>query len=466
MSCKSIYFYALLVVISVWSCEDDDYEDIPVDENVEVHLSSEHLGVNASSANAFGFEIDGLSDIEVGKFAVGNSLFNQSWVASPASTTGRDGLGPTFNGRACTNCHFKDGRGKSHEGIKNSSGFLLRISSGGVDNYGFPTPVPGYGTQIQDQANNGIPYELKVNISYTYISGSYPDGTSFELRKPAYNLEQFQFGLFSPIEFSGRVGQQTIGMGLISALPPEEILKYEDVNDADGDGISGKANYVYNEITKSNTLGKYGWKANVPSLRLQVASALHGDMGLTTSIFRENNCPPGQEDCNTAATGGEPEVSDEQLDKMVFYQSTLAVPNRRNYDDPDVIKGKSIFNSLNCVACHKVDQMTSNDFEISQLRAVKIRPYSDFLLHDMGEGLADNRPEFLANGREWRTQPLWGLGLIPTVNKHSFLLHDGRARSLEEAILWHGGEADKSKSDFMSLPKSSRDQLIKFLKSL
>ena len=456
-----------IIITCLYSCSDDDYtatSKIEYEEGEEFLTSD--LGVNSTSNNAFGFEISGLSFVEQAEFATGNSLFNQTWVSSPASTTGRDGLGPTFNARACATCHFKDGRGKAFVNGEDSSGFLMRISMPGQDSNGDALPVLGYGTQLQDRANNGIPFEAKVNVTYEIIDGEYADGTSYQLQKPIYSFSQEAFGSLSGVLMSPRVAQQTIGLGLISALPDEEITKFEDETDSDNDGISGRANYVYNYEINERDLGKYGWKANAPTLKQQVAAALHGDMGLTTSLFSDSNCPSPQQDCADAINGGTPEVTDVQLDKMLFYQAHLAVPNRRNYKDENVLKGKALFSSLNCIGCHAINQKTGTEAASDYLKNITIKPYSDFLLHDMGDDLADNRPDYLATGNEWRTQPLWGIGLISTVNGHTNLMHDGRAANIEEAILWHGGEAENIREDFKNLLVDDRENLISFVNSL
>lgn len=462
------FIFLILTLSLLTSCSNEEnYEEIDTavyEEGEELLTGS--LGVNSNSSNAFGFELEGMSFEQQAKFATGNSLFNQTWVSSPASTTARDGLGPTFNARACATCHFKDGRGEPLQNGETSNGFLMRISLSGKDINGDAISVPNYGTQIQDRANNGISYEAQINVTYETIYGSYTDGETYELQKPIYSITDEQFGSLTGVNTSPRVAQQTIGLGLISALPDTEITKLEDVNDIDNDGISGRANRVFNYETNTTELGKYGWKANAPSLRQQIAGAFHGDMGLTTSIFSDENCPSPQQDCMDAANGGEPEVTDTQLEKMLFYQAHLAVPNRRNYKDDAVLKGKVLFNELNCIGCHAINQVTGTNGETSFLENVTIKPYSDFLLHDMGDDLADNRTDFLANGNEWRTQPLWGIGLISTVNDHTFLLHDGRARNVEEAILWHGGEASESKENFKKLSSEERQQVISFINSL
>jgi len=462
-----------LILLSLAFCfyncsSDDEYISIEAQlyEPGEEYLTG-NLGVNSTSNNAFGFSVSGLSIEQQSKFATGNSLFNQSWVSAPASTTARDGLGPTFNARACASCHFKDGRGQPLFNGESSKGFLMRISTSGTSVHGAPNPVAGYGDQIQDQANNGIPIEANITVTYQTIVGAYADGSSYELQKPIYSFSNENFGSLAGVMTSPRVGQQTIGLGFVSALAASEILQFEDEFDADNDGISGRANLVYDIETQSMVLGKYGWKANVSTLKQQVASAFRGDMGLTNALFPGTNCPSPQQDCFDAPNGGDLEVTNLQLNQVTFYQSSLAVPNRRHVKDASVLNGKVLFNDLKCINCHQIDLVTSNNFPTNPLlQGVTIKPYSDFLLHDMGEALADGRPDFLATGSEWRTQPLWGIGLIPNVNGHSFLMHDGRARNVEEAILWHGGEASASQEQFKNLNEVERQQVLDFVNSL
>lgn len=461
-----------LLLFSLYSCSDDPtpntdpYQALATYQEGEENLIDD-LSISSTSNNAFGKEIPGLSSLDKLRFASGNSLFNQSWVSAPASTSGLDGLGPTFNSRACASCHFKDGRGKPFEPSNiGSKGFLIRLSIPGKDPHGGPLPVPSYGDQLQNHSNLGIPKEANINVAFEYIDEKYPDGTPYQLRKPIYTFSDENFGSLSGVLFSPRIGQQIIGLGLVDALPDSEILKNVDEFDADNDGISGKANYVWDAINNTTALGKFGWKSNQPSLKQQTAGALFGDLGLTTSIFSGNPCPSPQKDCYDAPNGGSPEVTDKQMDRFMLYQSSLAVPKRRNYKAPEVLKGKVAFHKLKCVSCHATNFKTDTYAFNPLLSNKTIHPFSDFLLHDMGEGLADNRPDFLADGREWRTQPLWGIGLIKTVNKHTFLLHDGRARNIEEAILWHGGEAEKSKNEFKKLSKTEREHLIAYIESL
>ncbi|MFN0214549.1 MAG: di-heme oxidoredictase family protein, partial [Saprospiraceae bacterium] len=235
----------------------------------------------------------------------------------------------------------------------------------------------------------------------------------------------------------------------------------------DNDGISGKANRVWNYETQQVSLGRFGWKANQPSLSQQTAAAFNGDLGITSDLFPQDHLSPSQQlEYPNLPNGGNPEVTEDIFNKVVSYARTLSVPARRAYDDPTVLRGKFLFNQINCSGCHHSDFNTGPGGAIEALQFQKIWPYSDLLLHDMGPGLADGRPDFLASGNEWRTAPLWGIGLIPTVNEHSFLLHDGRARNIEEAILWHSGEAEKSQSDFKKLNTADREALLKFVGSL
>lgn len=264
---------------------------------------------------------------------------------------------------------------------------------------------------------------------------------------------------------SPRAAPAMIGLGLLEAIPEEDIVAAADEDDADGDGISGRPNRVWNKDTGKQALGRLGWKANQPDMHHQAAGAFLGDMGITSSLFSSPDCTEAESDCALAPNGGEPEIGDERLDRVVFYSRTLAVPARRDVDDPGVVSGKHLFEQAGCAACH-TQSFRTGEFEIAELANQKIHPYTDLLLHDMGPELSDDRPDFLAAGEEWRTPPLWGLGLVHVVNHHRYLLHDGRARGFAEAILWHGGEAEASREAFRALPREDREALISFLESL
>lgn len=461
---KYIQILAFLIVLA--SCQKDDGVYIPLEPDENEALSGGETTVFDISPNAFGFQAPNLDDDNGLLFFTGNSLFNQNWVTAPASTTARDGLGPLFNARSCSGCHFKDGRGRAPEfdGEK-SSGLLFRLSVPGTDDFGNNLPEPIYGGQFQDGVIQGIDVEGSIKVTYTPVNIMYADGTTITLQKPDYLFSDLNYGaMVSNVQVSPRVANQMIGLGLLDAVPESTLLSYADENDSNADGISGKPNYVYDIETGTIKLGRFGWKSNQPNLKQQVAGAFSGDMGITSSLFPDENCPSGV-DCETLANGGSPEISDENLEKVAIYSATLAVPARRDFDEQNILEGKQLFESINCTACH-ISVMQTGSYPIKALENQTIHPYTDLLLHDMGPELADNTPDFKATGNEWRTAPLWGIGLIKTVNNHTNLLHDGRARNIEEAILWHAGEASKAKEAFMQLSLEERTKLIDFIKSL
>ncbi|MBU2974550.1 c-type cytochrome [Zobellia sp. B3R18] len=454
-----------LLLLLAASCNTaDDYVPLVPEEG------EERSGGNATSfifsPDAFGFSVDGLSLDEQITFGVGNSLFNQNWVTAPASTTARDGLGPFFNARSCSGCHFKDGRGRPpvFEG-ELAHGLLLRLTLPGTGANGGTIPDPIYGGQFQDNSILGVDKEGVLKVTYETVGITYPDGSSVDLQKPIYEMVNLNYGAMnSAVQVSPRVANQMIGLGLLDAIPESVLLSYEDESDADGDGISGRANYVYDVESASLKLGRFGWKANQPTVKQQVAAAFSGDLGITSSLFPDENCNETL-NCDKIANGGSPEIPDDNLDNVVFYSATLSVPARRDFDNEEVLQGKELFNSIKCSGCHITTFQTGTS-NINALSNQTIRPYTDLLLHDMGDALSDNAPEFKATGNEWRTPPLWGIGLIKTVNDHTNLLHDGRARNIEEAILWHGGEAETIKNNFMDLDKDDRAKIIKFIETL
>ncbi|WP_422091823.1 di-heme oxidoredictase family protein [Tenacibaculum ovolyticum] len=467
---NNIFFISILFILISCSKDDNVYKPVEFEYELgEENLVSE-LSIEAFNADkAFGRGIPSLSNLQSSFFGIGDAMFNQSWVSAPATTTSRDGLGPIFNARACSACHLNDGRGEPIlETGASSKGLLIRLSTGNSITTG-PVGHGAYGGQLQDKSNLGIKIEADIQVVFSYIKGTYADGSTYELRKPNYTIINENYGSLVGVQTSPRIGQQLIGLGFIDALSEASILENADPNDANNDGISGKANYVWNVKKDKLTIGKFGWKSNQPTLNQQVAGAFNGDMGLTTSIFPNENCPEGV-DCSQLFNGNNPgenvEVPDKQFSRMALYMAAISVPKRRNYKEEAVLKGKKIFRDLKCASCH-VDNFTTGTNEIlSQINNIKISPFSDFLLHDMGDELADNRADFLANGNEWRTQPLWGLGLIEAVNGHTFLLHDGRARNIEEAILWHGGEAESAKESFKQKTKTEREELLQYLNSL
>ena len=421
----------------------------------------------ARNNQAFSLSARNLTNLERRTFEVGDSFFNQNWVTAPASTDARDGLGPTFNAQACSSCHTHDGRGQPPESPDDPTrGLLLRMSIPGTAAAGAPLPDPNYGGQLQDRAIRQILPEGRIILTYTPIPGTYADGQPYTLLSPQYSFADLAYGPLHPdLMFSPRVAPAVMGAGLLESIPESVILSQADPEDADDDGISGRPNWVWNIRQRNMALGRFGWKANQPTVEQQVAAAFLGDIGITSTLFPEENCPQLQTDCQSAPNGGAPELPAERLQKITFYNRTLAVPAMRNLDDPQVAQGAKLFLSAGCAACH-TPQYTTGDNAIPALARQTIYPYTDLLLHDMGAGLADNRPDFAATGREWRTPPLWGLGLIETVNGHTRLLHDGRARNIAEAILWHGGEAEKARDTFIGLSQQEREALLAFLNSL
>lgn len=464
---KKITIGCFLVLSVLGSACKNETDYIPLTAEEGEQYSGGSATVDNATEEAFGFAIRSLSTDEATAFGVGNSFFRQSWVSAPSSTTARDGLGPFFNAISCAACHFKDGRGRPplSDG-ELGKGLLMRISLPGTDAFGAAISDPIYGHQLQDNAIERQIVKGTYTITYQSVTETLADGAVVILQKPTYNIGNLGYGsLAAGHLISPRVANQVMGLGLLEAIDESTLLAFADENDANGDGISGRANYVHDVASNSTRMGRFGWKANQPDIKQQVAAAFVNDMGITSYIFPDEICPPGV-DCNAIPNGGSPEITNANFDKVVLYSQTLSVPIRRNYKEQNVLRGKQLFNDMNCVACHIPKMQTGNSHAITSLRNQTIRPYSDMLLHDMGEGLADNAPDFLATGREWRTQPLWGIGLINTVNKHTRLLHDGRARNVTEAILWHGGEAQASKDKFKQLTAKEREDLLAFINSL
>jgi CxxC motif-containing protein (DUF1111 family) len=433
--------------------------------------------------DAFSQSLPNLSFKQELDFKLGNALFRKTWVSAPSSTQASDGLGPLFNSRACQNCHLKDGRGHppAQDGSDADSMFL-RLSVPArtpaerkalAEKKLLLIPEPVYGTQLQGFAVPGLPSEGRMVIDYTEVPVSLAGGEVISLRKPRYRIEGLNYGPIDPqVVLSPRVTPQMIGLGLVEQIPASDILAHADSGDADEDGISGKPNTVRAESGEP-VLGRFGWKASVASVKAQTASAFSGDIGISTPAAPDpwGDCTPAQAACRAAPSGvqkrlGDTEAPDPVLALVTFYSQNLAVPARRDVDDPEVLSGKEAFYQAGCAACHVPKYVTRRDAPNPAHRFQLIWPYSDFLLHDMGEGLADGQTVGDANGNEWRTPPLWGIGLTETVSGHTNFLHDGRARNLLEAILWHGGEAQKARDAVAGMAKARREALIRFLESL
>ena len=453
--------------------------------------------VHATGRQAFSFPLANLDDAERTRFVIGNSFFKRNWVEAPASTTARDGLGPHFIARSCGACHDMDGRGEPPDWRKTlgpepskTVALLIRLSvSGTPDPHAGVKPEPTYGDQFNNAAVQGVKPEGHVEIRSTPVHGRFADGTRYTLHKPEYRLTQLGYGPMAPdVMISPRIAPQVIGLGLIEAIPESEILRNARQQAALPGPIKGMPNRVWDAFAQKEVIGRFGWKANTGSVAHQSAGAFNGDMGITSSVFWQEACTPAQKDCLAAPHGGgkrtgrdgllpagqasadQPEIDDETLGHVVFYTATLAPPARRKPDDPQVLRGQALFHQAQCATCHRPSYTTGEPpfphLSSRQISGQRIWPYTDLLLHDMGEDLADGRPDFLANGRQWKTPPLWGIGLFSDVNGHQRLLHDGRAQGVLEAVLWHGGEAQSSKEQVLKFSRQDRDALVAFVNSL
>ena len=467
-----------------------------------------------ADANAFSHPSGALGFEARADFFVGNGVFTRPWVAAPASTASSDGLGPLFNARSCQGCHVKDGRG--HPPGPGETGMVSMVSMVMVLAGPDGAPDPRLGRQLQDRAVPGLQAEGRVRVTWKPVPFAYPNGTAATLRRPAFATDA---PLAPGTALLPRMAPPMIGLGLLEAIPEADLAARADPGDRDGDGISGRL-----ARTAAGDVGRFGWKASSPTIAHQSATAFALDMGLSTRTFpapwgdctraqpacrdaphgdatrgggggsqydaTDRGHPTGRADAGHAApsrdraTGGTatagsaapphdaaapparaPEIDPDLLDLVTFYASHLAVPARRNMDDPSVLAGKALFHEARCIACHVPKHATGADAPEGQAGQL-IWPHTDLLLHDMGPGLADPAPLPGRDAAEWRTPPLWGIGLTRTVGGQAFYLHDGRARSLEEAVLWHGGEAAASRDAFAAAPAALRADLIAFLESL
>ncbi|WP_404397151.1 c-type cytochrome [Stutzerimonas chloritidismutans] len=462
-----------LLALALAACDNVETPTFSQPEPGEA-LSGGSTTVMKFDQNAYSMPSANLAPMRRLDFSVGNSFFRNPWVIAPASTTARDGLGPLLNTNACQNCHIKDGRGHPPAPDATSAvSMLVRLSIPAGPEHAEVVrergiaPEPSYGGQLQDMAIPGVAPEGKVRLRYSTEQVRFADGTEVELRRPEIELNDLAYGDMHPeTRMSLRVAPPMIGLGLLEAIPEEALLANADPDDRNGDGISGRPNRVFDQTSRQTVIGRFGWKAGQPSLNQQNADAFFNDMGLSTSLFSGNSCTDRQTECRAMPDGGEPEVSDDILAQVLFYTRNLGVPARRNVDDPQVLAGKTLFHRAGCQSCHVPQFTTAADAAEPELANQLIRPYTDLLLHDMGEGLADDRAEFEAKGREWRTPPLWGIGLTQAVSGHTQFLHDGRARNLLEAILWHGGEAEKARQIVLGYDQNERTALLSFLESL
>ncbi len=457
-------------------------DDFTKAESFETMQGGAGTSLRKPSRDSFSHSSTNITFEDEQNFKLGNALFRKLWVSSPSSTQASDGLGPLFNARACQTCHIKDGRGHPPEGDTVSTSMFLRLGktpSSERERLALETFVklkiadPVYGGQLQDLAVPGLKGEGQMHISYDEITKTFADGDTISLRKPSYKAVDLNYGPLDPNTIiAPRVTPQMIGLGLLEAIHESDIYANADPNDKDNDGISGKVAIASKQDGKA-TIGRFGWKASNPSIRQQTADAFAGDIGISSPAASSNygDCTKRQIECLAIPHGeqtrlGVGEAPEDVLALVAFYSQNLAVPQRRGVQDPDILDGKKLFYQLGCATCHRPKYVTSRNAINKAQQFQLIWPYTDMLLHDMGDGLADGLNVGIANGGEWRTPPLWGIGLTETVSDHTFFLHDGRARNLTEAIVWHGGEAEKAKNGFMQLKITERANLIKFLESL
>lgn len=415
--------------------------------------------------------IKGLSHSQLQKFKTGEKQFKAPWVVFPL-LGGEWGLGPTFLANSCVACHVQAGRGRTND-KSDAVVFqqLLRLSVPGQGPDGAPNPHPHYGDQLQVfGVNVGLKENMKPGEAELYVDWlaepvTLSDGEKVELRKPKIRIEKPNFGsIDETVMTSLRNTQVVFGMGYLEAVTEEDILALAKLQQSQG--LNGRPNYVRDDINKRVALGRFGWKANQPSVRQQIVAAFHGDMGVTSSLYIEENCPPVQKDCLAMPPGNRPELLDYAWDELTFWQVALDAPAPRDQESENVKRGEKLFVQARCAQCH-VPELRTGEYPLLPVLAKRtFRPYTDLLLHDMGPGLADGRPDFKAGPRDWRTAPLWGIGLSAQVNGSTHLLHDGRARSVLEAVLWHGGEAKASRDLFTGLSKAEREDLIAFVNSL
>ncbi|MAO93800.1 MAG: thiol oxidoreductase [Rhodospirillaceae bacterium] len=434
--------------------------------------------------NAFSHFSENLDFAGQEQFNLGNGLFRKIWVSSPSSTNASDGLGPIYNARSCQRCHLKDGRGHPPDiSDTDASTMFLRLSVPArteaerqalASKKMLRIPEPTYGGQFQDFAVPGLDAEGQMVVTYEERPVTLNGGQVVSLRAPTYSVKDLAYGPMDPdVMLSPRVAPPMIGLGLLEAIAPADILSQADPDDLNGDGISGRPSMVWDPVADGIALGRFGWKASKASLKAQAADAFAGDIGISTPMVPNHwgDCTEAQRACRQMATGvqvnlGDTEAPDPILDLVEHYSRNLAVPARRDVADPTVLRGKKVFYESGCVACHTPKYVTSRNADQPEHRFQLIWPYTDLLLHDMGEGLSDHRPVGDAQGQEWRTPPLWGIGLTEVVSGHTFFLHDGRARNLLEAILWHGGEAQAARDKVVELSLEDRNALIQFLESL
>lgn len=467
---------ALVVALAVMSCDDEglDVLDIKVPEGYALSAGTSTIFMNSSKA--YDSEAEWVTGALASRFTRGDRLYDDMRTSS---NDYGGGLGPVYAGYSCGSCHGNAGRTKP-----------ALWSDGGSGPYGFSAMLvyvtrkngaffKDYGRVIHDQAIYGVSAEGKLKVEWRYESGSFPDGETYELACPSYTITDWYADEIDPDDLfcTVRIPLRHVGMGQIMSLDPVEIEALASRSNYPEYGISGRCNYVTERGVLS--LGVSGNKAQHADLTVELGFS--SDMGVTNSRYPEEICE-GQIQINQGSMMGllydKLDVSTEDMENVDLYMQSLGVPARRNVNDPEVKRGERMFYEAKCHLCHVTTLHTRprgsvllNGTQLPWLGNQTIHPYSDFLLHDMGSeimgvGLNDNYVSGLARGNEWRTTPLWGIGLQEKVNGHTCFLHDGRARNFVEAIMWHGGEGEASRNLFKAMTKKRRDALVKFLESL
>jgi len=438
-----------------------------------------------ASETAYSQPVPQLDARQAEAFALGRQMFTTRWAFFWFENAAF-GRGPISNAQACTTCHTNNGRGlvtgtprlasngaageaRDHHitvPFEPAPNLVVRVSVKGEGPHGGPRPHPHYGDQLQIFGVKGVvPAEGEFSVQWLEQVFALPDGEQVRLRMPVLTITNLGYGSLGEDALTAlRLAPPLIGLGLLEAVPEETILAL--AARAAVAGIRGRANRVWDESQGKMVLGRFGLKANHGSLREQVAAAFINDIGLSNPVYPEQNCTPVQQTCQEQMAAGKPEITALRLAGTELYVRALQVPARRNTEDPEALRGEEMFAKAHCAVCHVPQLETGASPQLPQLAGQTIHPYTDLLLHDMGEGLSDGRPDFQATGREWRTPPLWGIGLSKTVNGASAFLHDGRARNFTEAILWHGGEAEASREAFRQLSRQDRAALLTFLQSL
>lgn len=410
-------------------------------------------------------------------FLQGRSHFKRRWIA-PITFNGEWGLGPTFIQTRCSECHINNGRGgPPASSTEQLATMLVRLSLPGTDAHGGPKLDPNYGDQFQNNALQAqevdlryarelVPAEAELYLDWEEKLVTLADGEQVALRKPKLRIEKLAFGpLGEGAMLSLRNTQPVFGLGLLEAVAEETLLAI--AAEQKKIGLNGRPNYVWDFVHGKMAVGRFGWKANQANLMAQTAAAFLGDLGVTSRYLRLNNCPPIQHACRIQDPANDPEIIDADMNDFELWLRALAAPARRDMVDPQVRQGEAMFNAAGCAACHTPVLKTAASYPAFPKLANRVfYPYTDLLLHDMGEELADGRPDFAASGRDWRTQPLWGLGLSKQVNGQTGLLHDARARNVTEAILWHGGEGAAARDAFSKMSKAQRAALVRYVEAI